>query len=118
MFERVLNTPLRENFTLSFRTKVRALGAKRVKVLIKDQRYPYFVTANSFYESGNQYHVKSTMHFQSPFGYELLQSFETQGAQDVEIFKLEGLWYIVFANHRDNSGNVDIYSYIYRYYDQ
>ena len=97
-----------------YKTKVRALGAKRVKVLTKDQRYPYFVTANSFYESGNQYHVKSTMHFQSPFGYDLLQSFETQGAQDVEMFKLEGLWYIVFANHRDISGNVDIYSYIYR----
>ena len=54
------------------------------------------------------------MHFQSLFGYKLLQSFVTQGSQDVEIFKLEVLWYTVFANHRDNSENVDIYSYIYR----
>ena len=53
------------------------------------------------------------MYFQSRFGYKLLQSFETQGSQDVEVFKLEVLWYKVFENHRDNSGNVDIYSYIY-----
>ena len=99
---------------LSNRTKVQALGEKRVKVSIKDQRFPYFATANSFYESGNQYHVKSTMHFQSLFGYKLLQSFVTQGSQDVEIFKLDVLWYIVFANPGDNSENVDIYSYVYR----
>lgn len=103
---------LKEPF--QYRTKVRALGAKKVKVLIREDKYPYFITANSYYETGNQYHVKSTMHFQTPFGYELVQSFETQGAQDVEAFKIDGLWYVVFANHQDNSGKVDIYSYIYK----
>ena len=44
----------------------------------------------------------------------LLESFETQGSKDAEIFKLEVLCYIVFANYRDKTGNVDIYSHIYR----
>ena len=96
-----------------YRTKVRALGAKRVRVFSKDGRH-YFVTANSYYENGNKYHVKSTMHLQTPFGYELIQNFETSGAQDVEVILIEGIRYILFANHQDNSGKVDVYSVVFR----
>ena len=96
-----------------YRTKVRALGAKQVKVFNKLGRH-YFVTANSFMETGDQYHVRSTMHAKTPFGFELIQEFRTQGAQDVEIIVIDGIRYILFVNHRDNSGKVDIYSLVYR----
>lgn len=96
-----------------YRTKVRTLGAKSVKVFSKDGHH-YFVTANSYFEVGDKYHVKSTMHIQSQFGYELVQTFETQGAQDVEIVMIDGVRYILFVNHIDNSGKVDIYSSVYK----
>ena len=95
-----------------YRNKVRALGATKVKVFTKDNNN-YFVTANSFHKRGNMYHVKSTMHVQTAYGYELLQKFDTQGAQDVEVVLIDGKRYIFFANHMDNAENVDIHSMVY-----
>lgn len=96
-----------------YKTKVRALGATSVKVFQRENSF-YFLTANSFYEIGNQYHVKSTMHLKVPYGYLMIQEFDTHGAQDVEVIMIDGVRYILFANHQDNTGSVDIYSFVYK----
>jgi len=99
-----------------YRTKVRALGAKKVKVFTKDNMH-YFVTANSYHKMGNLYHVKSTMHIQTTYGYQLVQEFNTQGAQDVEVVVIDGRRFLFFANKMDNAGKVDIYSIVYVEHD-
>ena len=74
----------------------------------------YFVAANSFAERENLRSAKSTLHIRTEFGFIKLQEFHTHGAEDVEVFVIAGLVYLVFANHKNNEGMVDIYSTVYR----
>ena len=96
-----------------YKSKVRALGAKSVKVFMR-QGIPFFITANSYIDNGFQYQVKSTMHAKTSKGFELIQEFDTMAAQDVEVVVINDERFILFVNHQDNSGNVDIYSSVYK----
>ncbi|XP_047129042.1 uncharacterized protein LOC100199482 isoform X1 [Hydra vulgaris] len=96
-----------------YKSKILALGGKSVKVFLR-QGIPFFVTANSFYDNGLRYQVKSTLHAKTTKGFELIQEFDTMSAQDVEVITINGERFILFVNHQDNSGNVDIYSSVYK----
>ncbi|XP_066917785.1 uncharacterized protein [Clytia hemisphaerica] len=96
-----------------YRSRVGTLGATRVNVFDKGG-YKFYLTANSYSERGNRYQVQSTLHVQLRRGFQLLQSFDTLGAQDVEVALIDNQRYIFFANHQDNSGSTDIYSYVYK----
>ncbi|XP_065071330.1 uncharacterized protein LOC135696002 isoform X2 [Rhopilema esculentum] len=73
----------------------------------------YFVAANSL-DDRERRDLKSTLHVRVRDGFILIQEFDTQGAEDVEVFEIDGWVYMMFANHRDDTGKVDIYSTLYR----
>lgn len=95
-------------------TNIAMHGGTSVKTFLHKGR-EYFIAANSYAERGNLWNAKSTLHIRTEFGFIKLQEFHTQGAEDVEVFVMAGLVYLVFANHKNNEGMVDIYSTVYRY---
>ena len=87
-------------------------GGTSVKAFLHKGRQ-YYVAANSIRGRGSR-DVKSTVHVKTSFGILLIQEFETNGAEDVEVFVMDGRIYLAFASHKNADGSVDIYSKIYR----
>eukprot|EP00794_Sanderia_malayensis_P005492 gene5492-6177_t len=96
-----------------FVSSIGMLGGTCVRSFVHSSKN-YFVAANSYSIAGNKNNAKSVLYVKTTFGFLMVQQFETQGAQDVEVFRIDGLVYIAFANHKDNEERVDIYSTVYR----
>ena len=101
------------NSLFHFAFHIEAHGGTSVKGFLHNENQ-YYVIANSRSDKGSC-DVHSTLYVKTANGLLNVQTFETQGAEDVEVFVIRGLVYLVFANHRDAHGMVDIYSKIYRF---
>ena len=101
------------NATFHFAFHIEAQGGTRVKGFLHNEKQ-YFVVANSKNTKG-RICTYSILYVKTPRGLLNVQTFETQGAEDVEVFVASGLVYLIFANHQDSRGMVDIYSKVYRY---
>ena len=92
--------------------QVKMHGGTSVKgFLYKDKHY--YVAANSRHDQLSR-DVKSSLYVKTSYGLRLLEEFATHGAEDVEVFIMDGLIYLAFANHKDSYGMVDIFSTVYR----
>ena len=104
--------PTRSNTPFHLAFYIEAKGGTSVKAFLHNQKQ-YYVIANSRDDKGSC-DTPSTLYVRTAKGLLHVQEFDTQGAGNVEVFVVKGLVYLVFANHHDSDGRVDIYSKIFR----
>ena len=102
--------------TFMHKQSMQTMDVTKVRAFVQNNE-EYLVVANSkeLTAKGLIMNVPSALYIKEDHGYGKSHfEFETKSAHDVEVFKIDGIRYLAFANYMDNMGEVDIYSSIYR----